>query len=295
MPRVYIFLPYYGTLPNYFQLYLDSLEMNTDILSVFLITDIDLGTYSLPPNLVVISMSKDQVRERTSKMLLNAFDKRVPPEDLLHTNYKFVDFKVTYPFMFADILAEHNVTEEDFVGFSDCDLIYGKLSNFIKFEGTNYHILGGWHGHFVAFRNIDAFKLLFKRVPNFFELCTDNSRTHITDEIAFRQPLITFLRENSYNMFYANAHFCDIVPPCFFHMFRQDHAQRDKNFFDVYNSGKNITNLYYNKGKNLTVYYDDGTHRETLYCHLQKRKMDLPFSTYADGYFISEHAFFLSK
>jgi hypothetical protein len=225
--------------------------------------------------------------------LKTVFGKTVSPKNLLQDNYKFVDFKVTYPIMFNDILEQYKVIEADFVGWGDCDLIYGKFSNFLDLT-QNFHILGGWHGHFAAIRNIKSFKTFFKSVPNFFELCTDNSRTHITDEIACRETLKKFLKENNFHMFFMNAHFCDIVPPCFFHMFRPDHASLEKNFFDVYNSHKNITRLYYEKDGKITVFYDDGSERETIYCHLQKRAMDLPFTDYEKGYYINEHSFSLS-
>lgn len=93
-------------------------------------------------------------------------------------------------------------------------------------------------------------------------------------------------------MFYANAHFCDIAPECFYHLSRPDHVEWEKNFYDVYNSKKNIKHLLYDNAK-LTVLYDDGSSREALYCHLQKRKMDYSFKLY-DKYYILEKEFSLT-
>jgi len=279
LPRIYICIPYYGAFPNYFQLYLDSLGINTDILTVFLITDIDMRPYVCPNNLVVIKMSKVDVQKRASKFILEAYNKVVEPEDLLKDNYKFVDFKIVYPLLFDDVLKSNGVTREDYVGWGDIDLIYGKLSNFIDFK-EDYGILGGWHGHFTAIKNTDSFKNNYKTIPNYLELITDNSKTFITDEIAYREPLKAYLSKNKIKMFYANAHFCDIVPECFYHLSRPDHAKWEKNFYDVYNSKKNIKHLL----------YDDGSSRETLYCHLQKRKMEYSFKLY-DKYYIMENSF----
>lgn len=286
--RIYICIPYYGAFPNYFQLYLDSLGINTDILTVFLITDIDMTPYNCPENLVVIKMHKSDVQTRASKFILDIYNKLVEPGELLKDNYKFVDFKIVYPILFDDILKANNVTENDYVGWGDIDLIYGKLSNFIDFK-MEYGILGGWHGHFTAIKNTESFKNNFRAIPNFLELITDNSKTFITDEIAYREPLKKYLSENKIKMFYANAYFCDIVPPCFFHMSRPNYKSFDKNFYDLYNASKNIKHVLYDKTK-LTVKYDDGTSRETLYCHLQKRKMDVPFTMY-DMYYIHETGF----
>jgi len=289
--RIYLIIPYYGKFPNYFQLYLDSLGINTDILTVVLITDIDMTPYVCPDNLVIIKMSRVDVQKRASKFILDTYNKVVEPEELLKDNYKLVDFKIVFPLLFQDILNSNGVTQEDYVGWGDIDLIYGKLSKFINFK-ENYGILGGWHGHFTAIINTDSFKNNFKTIPNYLDLITNNSKTFITDEIAYREPLKSYIATNKIKMFYANSYFCDIVPPCFYHMTRPDHKSWTKNFYDVYNSKKNINYLYYDKlNSNLSVLYDTGERRDVLYCHLQKRKMDLPFTSYEKGYYINEHSF----
>jgi hypothetical protein len=233
-------------------------------------------------------MSKIDVQKRASKFILDNYNKLIDPEELLKDNYKFVDFKIVYPLLFGDILKYNGVSTRDYVGWGDIDLIYGKLSNFIDFN-ENYGILGGWHGHFTAIINTDSFKNNFKTIPNYLELIIDNSKTFITDEIAYREPLKRYISDNKIKMFYANAYFCDIVPECFFYMSRPDYEKWEKNFYDVYNPKKNIKHLLYDKAK-LTVMYDDGSSRETLYCHLQKRKMDYSFTIY-DRYYIMENIF----
>jgi len=288
-PRIYIIIPYYGAFPNYFQLFLYSVGINTDILTVILITDIDLSPYRCPSNLVVISMTKEAVQIRAATFIRDTYGKSVEPKELFLNNYKFVDFKIVYPKLFDDILKEQGATEIDYVGWGDCDLIYGRLSNFIKFE-EKYGILGGWHGHFTAIQNTDSFKNNFKRIPNYLDLITDNSQTYVTDEIAYREYLIAYINENNIKIYFANRDFCDIIPPCYYHLWRPDWASWKKNFFDLHNANKNINYLYYNNST-LNVVYDDGSQRETLYCHLQKRKMELPFQDYTDGYYITEHAF----
>jgi glycosyltransferase involved in cell wall biosynthesis len=291
--RIYIFIVYYGALPNYFQLFLDSLGINTDILSVFLVTDIDLTGYTVPKNLIHIQLTKQNVKERISNILFKTYGKHVATDDLVTTNYKFVDFKIIYPILFDDYLQKYKVTKDDYVGWGDCDLIYGKMSRFIDFN-EGYGIFGGWHGHFVAIKNTDSFKNNFTNIPNYFELVTDNSKTFITDEIAYREPLIKYISHNKLKMFYTNANFCDIVPPCFYHMSRPDHATYSRNFYDLYKSKVNINYLYYDKvASNLSILYDTGEKRDVLYCHLQKRKMELPFTSYDKGYYINEQSFSL--
>lgn len=294
-PRIYVFIPYYGSFPNYFQLYLDSLGINADMLTVFLITDIDLSSYKLPENLIVVPMPKIEVQKKAAKFILDVYGKTVAPEDVIQSNYKFVDFKIVYPILFDDLVQKHRIRTTDFVGWGDIDIIYGKFSNFIDFK-NNYGILGGWHGHFTAIQNTESFKYNFKTIPNYLDLITDNTNTFITDEIAYRNPLIEYIKTHNIKMFYTNRYFCDIVPPCFYARNRPDYKTREKNFFHVYNSDKNMSHLYYDKvNSKLTMVYDDGEVVETLYCHLQKRPMVLPFSSYDKGYFINEHSFTAEK
>lgn len=286
-----LILTYYGTFPNYFQLYLDSLAVNQKLLRIFLITDIDLSSYTLPPNLIVVSMTIQTIRERTSCLIQTEYGKTVSSESLLLKNYKLVDLRPVYMLLFQDILQEHGVKETDYVGWGDCDVIYGNLSHFINLE-NGYEVIGGHHGHFSAFRNTEGFRNLFKSIPDYLKLLIDNSQTFVMDEIHFRTPLTEYLEINNYKRYNIRDSFCDIVPPCFYHLFRQDHATRTKNFFHISCSEKNIKYLYYDTGK-LMIKYETGELVETSYCHLQKRAMALPFKEYKDGFYIGEHTFFL--
>ena len=285
--KIYLFIVYFGKLPNYFQLYLDSLEINNELLYIIFITDIDLTSYKI----ISVSMKINEVKSRISTLLFDIYEKEILPENLIKDNYKLVDFKIIYPILFDDIMKQNNIASNDFVGWGDCDVIYGKLSNFIDFN-ENYDIIGGWHGHFTAIKNIESFKYLFKNIPNYFELVTDNIKTFITDEIAYREPLTEYLKLNNCKMCYINKDFCDIVPPIFYNMIRPNHESYEKNFFNNSKPLKNINHLYYDKiqSKLITI-YDDGESYETTYCHLQKRKMEISFTTYEKGFYIYENKF----
>lgn len=291
-PRIYKFLVYYGAFPNYFQLYLDSLEINKNIMSVFLVTDIDVSLFNIPPNLVLIRLTLNDVRERISRFILATYGAYIEPINLILHHYKLVDFKIVFPILFDDIIRQYKITENDYVGWGDCDLIYGNFERFIDFD-DNYGILGGWHGHFTAIRNTESFKNNFLTIPDYLQLITDNTRIHVTDEIAYREPLKDYLKKNNIKMFYTNRYFCDVVPACYYDMFRTNHKDLEKNFFDTYHPTKNISYLLFQKQqKSLSVKYDQQENmEEVFYCHLQKRKMELPFKEYTDEYFINENSF----
>ena len=153
-PRIWLYMPYFGAFPNYFQLYLDSLGRNADCLSVFLMTDIDLSGYRVPHNLIPIPMTLDALREKAARLIKDEFGMEVRPDALLKQPYKLIDFKIMYPELFREIGQRHGVTEDDFVGWGDVDLIYGRFSDFLDMD-KDYHVIGGFHGHLTALRNID--------------------------------------------------------------------------------------------------------------------------------------------
>jgi hypothetical protein len=292
-PQIFLYIPYFGAFPNYFQLYLNSLGRNADCLSVFLITDNDLSAYRIPDNLIPVSMTLNAFREKAAGFMREQFGVDVPPETLIKQPYKICDFKIMYPELFRDIGDRYGVTEADFVGWGDCDLIYGRFSDFLDMD-DGFRIVGGFHGHLTAVRNIPCFRTLFKEVGNLPGLLVDE-RNHIVDEIAFRPTLLKFLEENHYDMFYINRYFCDLVPECFFDRFRPDYADRKRNFFDAYHPDKDISYVSYDRGGRLTVVYDDRDHRPSIYCHLQKRPMAVDFCQHEASYYIYEDAFRLSK
>jgi predicted SAM-dependent methyltransferase len=273
--RIWLYMPYFGTLPNYFQLYLNSLGRNAECLSVFLMTDNDLSNYQVPENLIKIPTTLDVLRETAARFVSNEFRIQMRPDALLKQPYKLCDFRIMYPALFKDLSKRYGVTEDDFVGWGDCDVIYGRFSDFLNMD-DDYHIIGGFHGHLTAVRNTDSFRQLFRALTNLPELLIDEE-SHAVDEIAFRKPLLDFLKRNQFRMFFLNRYFCDITPECFC-----DHPEKD------------IDHLYYDRDGRLTVVYDDGESRQAIYCHLQKRAMSLDFDQYDDGYYIYENAFRLT-
>ena len=118
LPLIYSFLVYIGQLfPSYFQLYLDSVAINTDTLRIILITDnIHIyDTYILPSNVIVVIKTIDDIRLKAIDTLLNDFAQSLP-DDILITPYKLCDFRPLYPVIFNDIIAQNNVSSHDFIG-----------------------------------------------------------------------------------------------------------------------------------------------------------------------------------
>jgi mannosyltransferase OCH1-like enzyme len=230
-------------------------------------------------------MSLDDVRGRIHGFLMDTYGKAPARDTLVPTPYKLVDFKITYPLLFKGLYTAYI---EDYVGWGDIDVIYGSLSQFLSSEAD---IIGGWHGHFTALRNTMVFRSLFMTVPNFYELCTD-SVAHITDEIAFRPYLEQFIKNTGTSVCNLQSNFCDIVPPCFFSLFRKDYKSFSTNFFNVAKPHKNILYLLRSSNGSLKTVYDDLEIQETSYVHLQKRAMTIDEMNPLTSYYIGESAFY---
>ena len=286
--RIWLYIPYFGALPNYFQLYLDSLGRNADCLSVITFTDANLDGYSLPKNLIPIATTLPEFRKKLAEFLRAELDVEIDPEELAQQPHKLRDFKILYPAVFEEIGRQHGVASDDFVGWGDCDVIYGQLSDFLDLN-ENYDVIGGLFGHFTALANVPELKTLYRKIPDLLPMLRDE--THfVVDEIAFRKPLF----EGKFRLFRTDEHFCDIIPQCFFHLF----PQRKGEFFDSTQPQKDLHCVRVAHDGRLTVMYTDKISRPAIYCHMQKRGMAVNFEpTGSDfevterGYFIGEHAF----
>lgn len=295
MSSVHLIIPYFGQVPNYFQLFLDSLSRNK-IVKVHFFTDINLKSYTLPDNLRVVHCTLLRVRKMIVKFLAENYKVHVAASELLQNIKKICDFKIIYPVLFAKEMK--SVPSDQFIGWGDIDVIYGNLSKFINLDCD---IIGGHHGHFTAIKNTSEYKNLYKKVSDYEKLCLESDIKAI-DEIAYKKVLLEHAGNRVCNL---HTNFCDIVPPMFYHLFRPDHERFAKNFFDVTQHKKNISFLRYDDG-NLKVKYEDDSVREISYCHLQKRTMSfdtpiidepnkismvIPQDFSFNNYFIDEHEF----
>lgn len=165
----------------------------------------------------------------------------------------------------------------------------GRLSEFLD-AADDAHLIGGYHAHFTAIRNDSAMRRLFAAVPDLLPQLL-HPEYQVVDERAYRVPLFDYLTRNGFGMLDMHLQFCDIVPEIFFGLFRDDHASRSKNFFDVYNPSKDIDHVRCGADGRLTVIYDDGSMRPASYCHLQKRRMSVDGVRSEEGFAIRQDGF----
>ena len=131
-------IPYFGKFPNYFNLFLKSCENNSEF--KWLIFTDDLNQYNYPSNVQVHYMRFNDLKE----LINSKFDFDVS----LERPYKLCDFKPAYGYIFEEYL-----TDTDFWGHCDIDLVFGKLSDFISDELLNKYDKLFCLGHLVLYRN----------------------------------------------------------------------------------------------------------------------------------------------
>jgi len=274
---IFLTLVYYGSFPNYFQLYLDSLNINKNLLNIILITDINIDKYDIPSNVIIVKMSLLELKNRIVNFFKLEYNINLNTDDVLKFNYKLCDYKIIYYILFANIYKSLNICENDYIGYCDCDMIYGNLNNFIDLS-KNYDLLGH-HGHFTAFKNNNLFKNLYKNIPNLKEFLLDN-KYNVLDEKYFRQEIFNLVSKYNLKCFYMDQYFCDIIP------------QKKNLLFNDTKIKANIKYLKFNKSLGvLNVYYDNDDFRETTYAHLQKRNMSYNFDAYDNIFYINELSF----
>lgn len=136
--KIAFIVPYFGELPNYFQLFLESCAQNPEI--DWLIISDDTRALAYPPNVHFLEMTFDACRERIQKR----FDFNIE----LPSPQKLCDYKCAYGYLFEDLL-----TGYDWWGHCDLDQIFGKLSDYITEEMLNSYVKIGSLGHLTLYRN----------------------------------------------------------------------------------------------------------------------------------------------
>lgn len=258
-------IPYFGTLPNYFQLFLNSCACNKDF-NWLVFTD-DAGIYIYPENVTRIEMTFGQLKA----LIQSKFDFPV----CLDAPYKLCDYKPAYGYIFESYLTDYR-----FWGHCDVDTIIGDLNKFLSNDFMEQYDKIFCLGHMTIYKNtiennrifMSTFKgeLLYKEVFQTPEIKTFDEEWR--DE------------RNINQIFLANKK----------KVYQNDHSLNFStyftNFYRTIYTGKEISPegrgfvvesyrravYLWNKGK-VERYFKDALHNmvreEFLYIHLQKRKM----------------------
>lgn len=252
--KVVIIIPYFGKLPNYFSLWLESVRNNPQINVIFL-TDND-KLLNCPSNVNRIVTTLSAVKARAQKLI------DFPIK--LNSPYKLVDYKPLYGEMFSDYISGY-----DWWGWGDIDTIWGNLSLILNETNLNKYDKILDLGHLTLMRNNSVMKKLWSKSVSGAWTYRDAFRSDLIYHFDEGGGMAFISQKLGYKIYSENAgkmNFADILP--------------NKPDFRLAFDNVNLKRRYVFTWKNgiLTGYWNDGDkiqHRKFAYIHLQKRKMNV--------------------
>ena len=163
MNRIALVTCYIGSLPDYFQYFLDSALLNPDI--DFYIFNSHCSKSETSSNVKVIPLTLEEFNNLASQKLelnINLTD-----------GYKLCDLKPAYGVVFEDYLKCY-----DFWGHCDIDVIWGRISHFLTEEILRgFDVIGTKQtnlvGHFALYKNSGITKDLFRQTDDYKKVFVD--------------------------------------------------------------------------------------------------------------------------
>lgn len=262
MKKIAFICPYFGKLPNYFPLVLQSMKSNNNI-EWIVFTD-DKTEYEYPANVNVKYISFEELKVLIKEKI--PFISDVTP-------YKLCDFKPFYGIIFKSYLEKY-----DFWGFCDFDCIFGDLNKFITEDILNKYKKIFFLGHLSLFANIYEIEKILLNLLNtkecqmYLKLATCSFQM---DEIM----VPALLKKNKIEIYQdSNNIIADIC--CTKKPFKicNEYLYYDGEFVTM--KGVVIDNeglvFSYVNGKLIGYFLEEGNiyQKEYMYIHLQKRNME---------------------
>ncbi|WP_270215261.1 DUF6625 family protein [Clostridium butyricum] len=273
-------IPYFGVMPNYFQLFLNSCKENKAF-NWIIFTD-DETCYNYPSNVKKISMNMIEFKD----LLLKKFDFTIR----ISNPHKLCDLKPAYGYIFEEYIKKY-----EFWGHCDVDLIFGKLSNFINDDLLEQYDKLFCLGHCIIYRNNFENNRVFMKAINGEEWYKESfqmEKTTAFDETCggTRNVNTIFLHYNkkvlmkdwSMNSLVSPANFIKVT-----YSGESDKFEIEKSLEAIYlwNQGS-VIRYYFNENKFIT--------EEFMYIHLQSRAMKIKSDIYKKkNYKILGNGFYL--
>lgn len=265
--KILLIQPYFGTLPSYIPLWLESIRNNSWIDFLF-ITNEDIETYNLPLNMKVVRMSLEEFIEVSRKKLKQKIT--------ISTPYKICDLKPLYGVIFRDYLKNYSHW-----GYSDIDMYMGNLKNFITEELLTSFPKIGVYGHLMIFQNNkDSNQLLLN----------NTDLPYSTEEFLCSQKMYNTDEAGGINYIYFKNQLEQVKLPILDISYKQK-KWKANGYFDYYQM------FYVHKG-NVYIVRSSKKRKEVkveevCYIHYQKRPINIikgldyqkPFVFSEDGVF----------
>lgn len=251
MYRIVYIVPYFGKMRKDFNIWLKSCSYNKTI--DFLIFTDDHGKYNYPSNVHVKYISLSEIKQQIEKKLGFNIAMSHP--------YKLCDFKPAYGDIFSDY-----ITEYDFWGHCDVDLIFGDIRNFITDKILDNYEKIGFLGHSTLYKNTydinQRYKISIEGYDvNYKKVFTTEQGYHFDE--GFMNKLY---KANNWPL-YTVVHFADLTE--YRHNFFLTNMEKNLNHsrqIFIWEKGR-LFRLYLHKHR---IYKD-----EFMYIHFLKRNMKL--------------------
>lgn len=270
MKNAIVFCPYFGKLPSYFGLWLESCKINNHI--KFVVFTDDNQKYDLPINVEIVNIEFNVfVRKIQSK-----FDFKIT----LKTPYKFCDFKPAYGYLFSEYIEGF-----EYWGSCDLDVIWGDIMKFIpkkNYDKINYS------AHLSFYRNDEIINNAFMK--DFFCFGYKDiffSSEHLAYDEDEKYGINNILLEKGCDIYNFCLHVADI--------------RVERNNLQFAEKYKNNVPLKYNKKRKIFAYEDGKIYcyyivnnniikKEFAYIHLQKRRILNKIDGISSRFLITAHS-----
>lgn len=256
-----LILPYFGKFNNYFPLFLKSCSKNPDF-EWLIFTDCQ-DKYDYPDNVHKVPTTLEEIK----KIAERKFGFQV----CLNSAYKLCDYKPAYGYLFEEYIEGYQ-----YWGHCDCDLIFGKMANFLDplFEKEYDKIFAA--GHLTLYKNnANNNRRFMKRYKGrlIYKEAYQTDKIYVFDEdLKDNNVHRIFLSDGAY-VFQTDLSM-NASPS--FARFRRSYYNPNIHYFswEDYKDAR----YYWNKGKIIeySVAGKSVQEKEYLYMHLQSRKMRLP-------------------
>lgn len=255
--KIALIVPYFGTLPDYFQLFLDSCAWNPGF-DWLIFTD-DHRPFRYPENVRKIPMTF----EGCKALIQSRFDFEIA----LPTAQKLCDYKCAYGYIFREYLEGY-----DWWGHCDLDQIFGNLGAFITEEMLHTYDKIGSLGHLTLYRNTPENNRVFmnplKGRDRYREVFTSKRGCAFDEWLpdSINEIYLESGRPLDLNNYGADVHSYHTA----FRLVDYDIPRRCYQVSPIHNSV-----FRWEQGKLTQFYRKNGQlqHREFPYVHLQKRQM----------------------
>ncbi|MDY4836174.1 MAG: DUF6625 family protein [Lachnospiraceae bacterium] len=244
--KICLVICWFGEFPSYINIWLKSCEYNSDF-TFLIFTDSDIK-YRLPPNVKMIPFSIEMFIDRANSVL----------KKKIHFNrpYRVCDFRPCFGMIFRNEISDY-----DFWGYCDIDVVFGKLNGFITENDLNEYdaIFNG--GHFSLLRNVEKINRLYLKDGAAFDFDTVSTHDAVFafDEITGIQSIA---RENKVKAKY-------MIP----YIETEIRFTQLRSRLGAFNPAHQA--FYWENGELYRVKCDAGEvlFQKQAYIHLQKRKL----------------------